>query len=75
MSKKQFSDQSSNLRGSLKRYANPARIEQEQDAWQAVVEDTFDYTQWRQTTDTDDSIEDISRKAMELRRKQDNVVS
>lgn len=31
MSKKQFSDQSSNLRGSLKHHANPARIEQKQD--------------------------------------------
>lgn len=45
MSKKQFSDQSSNLRGSLKRYANPARIEQEQDAWQSIVEDSFDTKQ------------------------------
>ena len=27
----------------------------------------FDYTQWRQALDTDDSVEDISRKAMALR--------
>jgi hypothetical protein len=29
----------------------------------------IDYTQWRQDMDTDESVEDISRKAMTLRNK------
>lgn len=36
-----------------------------------VQREPFDYTQWRQTLDTEDSIEEISMKAMELRHKQD----
>ena len=36
-----------------------------------IQREPFDYTQWRQTLDTEDSIEEISRKAMELRHKQD----
>ena len=35
-----------------------------------IQREPFDYTQWRQDIDRDDSIEDISRKAMELRGKQ-----
>ncbi len=34
-----------------------------------IQREPFDYTQWRQDLETDDSIEDISRKAMELRSK------
>jgi hypothetical protein len=34
-----------------------------------VQREAFDYTQWRQDIDGDESIEDISRKAMDLRRK------
>ncbi len=34
-----------------------------------IQREPFDYTQWRQTLDTDDSIEEISGKAMELRHK------
>lgn len=32
-----------------------------------IQREPFDYTQWRQALDTDDSIEEISRKAMKLR--------
>lgn len=35
-----------------------------------IQREPFDYTQWRQTLDTDDSIDEISKKAMELRHKQ-----
>ena len=35
-----------------------------------IQREPFDYTQWRQDIDNDDSIEEISRKAMELRSKQ-----
>ena len=35
-----------------------------------IQREPFDYTQWRQGIDKDDSIDDISRKAMELRQKQ-----
>ncbi len=38
-----------------------------------IQREPFDYTQWRQTLDTDDSIEDTSRKAMELRHKQAGI--
>ena len=34
-----------------------------------VQREAFDYTQWRQAIDADESLEDISRKAMDLRRK------
>ena len=34
-----------------------------------IQREPFDYTQWRQDIDGDESIEDISRKAMELRHK------
>lgn len=34
-----------------------------------VQREAFDYTQWRQDIDADESLEDISRKAMDLRRK------
>lgn len=33
-----------------------------------IQREPFDYTQWRQAIDGDDSIEDISRKAMTLRQ-------
>lgn len=33
-----------------------------------IQREPFDYTQWRQSIDTDDSIEELSRKAMELRQ-------
>ena len=35
-----------------------------------IQREPFDYTGWRQTFDTDDTIEDISSKAMDLRIKQ-----
>jgi hypothetical protein len=35
-----------------------------------IQREPFDYTQWRQALDGDDSIEDISHKAMTLRRGQ-----
>ncbi len=35
-----------------------------------IQREPFDYTQWRQGIDADDSIEEISRKAMELRHGQ-----
>lgn len=34
-----------------------------------VQREAFDYTQWWQNIDADESLEDISRKAMDLRRK------
>lgn len=34
-----------------------------------IQREPFDYTQWRQDIDAGDSIEDISRKAMERRGK------
>jgi len=34
-----------------------------------IQREPFDYTQWRQAIDADESIEDISRKAMALRDK------
>ena len=34
-----------------------------------ILREPFDYTQWRRDIDIDESIEDISRKAMDLRRK------
>jgi len=37
-----------------------------------IQREPFDYTQWRQDMDTDDSLEAISRKAMNLRNKQAN---
>ena len=37
-----------------------------------IQREPFDYTHWRQAIDNDDSIEEISRKAMELRHKQGN---
>lgn len=38
-----------------------------------IQREAFDYTQWRQDIDADESLEDISRKAMDLRRmKTDN---
>ena len=40
-----------------------------------IQREPFDYTQWRQAIDNDDSIEEISRKAMELRHKQGNTTS
>ena len=38
-----------------------------------IQREPFDYTQWRQSIETDDSIEEISKKAMALRRKQKNT--
>jgi hypothetical protein len=32
-----------------------------------IQREPFDYTQWRQNLDTDETIEEISRKAMMLR--------
>jgi hypothetical protein len=40
-----------------------------------IQREPFDYTQWRQAIDSNDSIEEISRKAMELRHKQGNTTS
>ncbi|CDH43902.1 MAG: hypothetical protein IPL59_13835 [Candidatus Competibacteraceae bacterium] len=40
-----------------------------------IQREAFDYTQWRQSMDTDESIEDISRKAMELRRQRTDAAS
>ena len=37
-----------------------------------IQREPFDYTQWRQSLDTDDSIEDLSKKAMEWRQKHSN---
>ena len=37
-----------------------------------IQREPFDYTHWRQAIDGDDSIEEISRKAMELRHKPDS---
>lgn len=34
-----------------------------------IQREPFDYTQWRQAIDSDQSIEDISREAMDLRQK------
>ncbi len=34
-----------------------------------IQREPFDYTEWRQTLDTDKSIDDISRKAMGLRHR------
>lgn len=34
-----------------------------------IQREPFDYTQWRQDIDGSESIEDISRKAMDLRHK------
>lgn len=65
------------LRGSLKRYANPELMEQEQDAWKTVAcekEASFDYTQWHQELETDESIEAISSKAMRLRQNKSGTV-
>ncbi len=36
-----------------------------------IQREPFDYTSWRQSLDSEESIEEISRKAMELRHKQD----
>lgn len=33
-----------------------------------IQREPFDYTQWRQNLDTSETIEDISKKAMKLRR-------
>lgn len=38
-----------------------------------IQREPFDYTQWRQTIDGDDSIEEISRKAMALRHNQNKT--
>ncbi len=35
-----------------------------------IQREPFDYTEWRQDIDEDDSIEEISRKAMAMRNKQ-----
>jgi hypothetical protein len=40
-----------------------------------IQREPFDYTQWRQDIDTDESIEDISRKAMALRHKKTDAAS
>ncbi len=34
-----------------------------------IQREPFDYTHWRQTIDSDRSIEDINREAMDLRQK------
>lgn len=34
-----------------------------------IQREPFDYTQWRQTINTDESVEDISKKAMASRNK------
>ena len=36
-----------------------------------IQREPFDYTQWRQNLEAEDSIEDISRKAMGLRDSQE----
>ncbi|MEO5368975.1 MAG: hypothetical protein H7833_02760 [Magnetococcus sp. DMHC-1] len=33
-----------------------------------IQREPFDYTKWRQNIDADESLEDISRKAMDLRK-------
>lgn len=33
-----------------------------------IQREPFDYTKWRQNSDADESLEDISRKAMDLRK-------
>jgi hypothetical protein len=38
-----------------------------------IQREPFDYTQWRQDIDAEDNIEEISRKAMELRKKKLNT--
>jgi hypothetical protein len=38
-----------------------------------IQREPFDYTQWRQAIDGDDSIEEISRKAMALRHNQNKT--
>lgn len=38
-----------------------------------IQREPFDYTQWREALDVDESIEQISRKAMTLRRKKLSV--
>jgi hypothetical protein len=40
-----------------------------------IQREPFDYTEWRQSMDTDESIEAISRKAMELRRQRTDAAS
>jgi len=37
-----------------------------------IQRDSFDYTQWRQSLNTKDSIESISHNAMNIRNKQQN---
>ncbi|NOT12510.1 MAG: hypothetical protein HOP23_11865 [Methylococcaceae bacterium] len=38
-----------------------------------IQREPFDYTQWRQAIDGDDSIEEISKKAMALRDNQNKT--
>jgi hypothetical protein len=38
-----------------------------------IQREPFDYTHWRQAIDGDDSIEEISRKAMALRHNQNKT--
>ena len=40
-----------------------------------IQREAFDYTQWRQALDEDLSIEEISRKAMQLREKENKPYS
>ncbi len=38
-----------------------------------IQREPFDYTKWRESMDEDLSIEEISRKAMELRKVKSNI--
>jgi hypothetical protein len=60
-----------NLRGCLKNDAKPELMDLEKSVWQDSVKEKYisDYTQWRQNLDMGETIEEISRKAMMLRKK------
>jgi predicted Holliday junction resolvase-like endonuclease len=60
-----------NLRGCLKNDAKPELMDLEKSAWQEAVKEKYisDYTQWRQNLDTNETIEEISQKALALRTK------
>lgn len=60
-----------NLRGCLKNYAKPELMDLEKSAWQDAVKEKYisDCTQWRQNSNNNETIEEISRKAMALREK------
>ena len=60
------------LRGCLIQCAKPELMNLEKSAWQEAAKEKYisDYTQWRQNSDANESIEEISKKAMELRYRQ-----